>query len=842
MNLALLRLGMRHHRRHRLQTALLLLGVALGVALVVSIDIANTSAEASFRRSTASLSGTVTHEIRSTSATLPDSVYPFLRRHGAPGELAPVVEGIVTVDAIPLRVLGVDPFAMLGQALFAGDAGGLDGLSAFLTQPGAMLMSSETAQRLVARTGDTLLALRNGKHVPLILIAILQPSDEIVEQSLSGTMLCDVATAQELLGQHGRLSRIEATLDPQDVPLLRAMLPAMLTVETAGGRTRAMASMTDSFTLNLTALSLLALLVGVFLIYDTISFSVVQRREQFGVLRTLGVTRSELFQLVLLESAVLGAVGTALGLILGVVLGTGTVHLVTRTISDLYMTLSATESGVAPITLLKGGLLGMAASLFAAILPAREAMRSEAVSTMRRSEGEQRFVRMLPRVAGMGVVLILLGTGVLQLPGSRVDLAFLAVFSMLLGMTLCLPAILAFSVRLLRKGAARLGLFTLSMAALNIRASLSRASVAVAALTLAVAVIVGVNTMIGSFRVTVTQWLSSTLGADVYVSMPFRGAGFDDGLPRTIADEIRSEIGTARIATARTLTMMSTRYGALQLVAVSDDIAPDRPYKWRSAASTTMREDFQAGAVYVSEPFAWRHGIEAKEGQRLNVETPQGTRSFPIAAVYYDYSTDKGAVLLGDSLYRAVWGDSLLSSIAIFLEKGTDAAAYVNKLRQRLGPWGEVEVQSRQGLRGAAMDMFDRTFTVTFALQLLAAVVAFIGVLSSLLAQQLDRRREAGLLRSLGMTAAQLRRLLVVESAVLGAAAALYSLPVGMAMAWLLTHIINIRSFGWSLTLTIDAADLMQPMLVAIGAALLASILPALRFSALRITEAMRTE
>ncbi len=293
-------------------------------------------------------------------------------------------------DKRTLTVLGVDPFAEAPFRSYVPRSGGTVDLSAFLTEPGAALLTRRTARALGVGVGDSLDVVVEGVTRRLRAVALLEPEDEGRARALDGLVLTDISTAQELLGQEGRLSRIDLKLPGGEageawLSRLRPLLPEGAEVVRPRARGNAVEQMTRAFRTNLTALSLLALVVGTFLIYNTMTFSVVQRREQLGRLRAVGITRGELFTLVLGEAAVLGVVGTVAGLLLGVLLGRGLVELVTRTLNDLYFTVSVRGLSLEPSTLAKGLLLGLGATLAAALLPAWEAARSAPAVTLRRS-------------------------------------------------------------------------------------------------------------------------------------------------------------------------------------------------------------------------------------------------------------------------------------------------------------------------------------------------------------------------------------------------------------------------------------------------------------------------
>ena len=382
----LARASLRWLLRHPGQLALAVAGVALGVAVVVSIDLANASAARAFELSTESVTGRATHRLTGGPGGLDEAVFRRLVVDLGVERAAPVVEGYATVDTAEgrrvLRLLGVDPLSEAPFRPWLGCLGGGAGralpgvdLGAFLTRPRAVLLAAETARELGVAPGGELAVELAASRARLTVLGVLEPSDALSRQALADLAVLDVGAAQELLGMEGRLSHVDLILPPGAAGTalaarLRAALPAGVLLAEAGSRQRTAREMTRGFRLNLTGLSLLALLCGLFLIYNAVTFSVVQRRALFGTLRALGVTRRQVFALVLGEAAAVAALGTAAGLALGVLLGRGMVDLVTRTLNDLYFVVSVRELAVAPGSLARGALLGVAATRAAAAVPA----------------------------------------------------------------------------------------------------------------------------------------------------------------------------------------------------------------------------------------------------------------------------------------------------------------------------------------------------------------------------------------------------------------------------------------------------------------------------------------
>ncbi len=855
MSHLLWRSALRNLPRHPWQLGLSLLGVALGVAVVVAIDLANASAVRALTLSTEAVAGRATHQVTGGPRGLPDDVYRRLVLAAGVDAAAPVVEDWVTVlppSSQPphtLHLFGVDPFAEAPFRAYLSAGGGAD-LRAFLTRPGAAVLTAERAGELALAPGDAFTVLAGGRPRRLELIGVLEPADPTAARALANLLLVDVATAQELLGRVGRLDRIDLRLPDGaagDALLarLRRLLPPPAEVAPAAARAARTAAMTRAFRVNLTALSLLALVCGVFLIYNTITFAVVQRRTLLGTLRALGVTRREVLGLVLGEALLLGAAGTAAGLAAGVVLGQGLVRLVTRTINDLYFVLEVRGLELPPWTLAKGAALGLAATLLAALAPAREAAMAPPRAVLTRSFLESAARRALPRATAAGLALLAAGAVLLAVP-APLAVAFVGLLALVLGAALLAPGVTVLLMRALRRPMAAVFGPLGRMAAGGVVATLSRTGVAAAALVVAVAVAVGVGAMIGSFRSTVVRWLGAQLTADLYVAAAGRpGTPLDPALAARAA----ALPGVERVDAIRRAEVASA-LGPLRVMAV--DLAPDgspphgpsrlrTAFALRAGRAGAAWPRVEAGqAVLVSEPLARRTGLGV--GSRLRLRTATGRRDLPVAGVFYDYAYEEGVVLMTLDLYRRLWRDPLLSGVSLHLAPAADAAAVERALRRAAGPTLPLAVTPNRELRRRSLEIFDRTFRITGVLRLLAGLVAFIGVLAALMALQLERQREIAVLRANGLTRGQVWQLVTSQTGLLGLAAGLLSLPLGLALAAIMVYVINRRSFGWTIDLDLTAALVVEPLALAVGAALLAGLYPAWRMARALPAEALREE
>jgi putative ABC transport system permease protein len=841
--------SIRYSLRHPWQFGLSLLGIALGVAVVVSIDLSIDSARRAFVLSNQAVLGAGTHRLRGGPAGIDEKLYVRLRTQLPGLPAAPVVEGWGSGDdGVAMRVLGIDVFA---EAFFrprlrdAAAASG-DVLAALMTKPGAVLVSAATAARLGVGIGDRFRILINGRNRELELVAMLGTDDDLGSAALADVIVTDIATAQELLERIGRLSRVDLRLADGEMGAIEKMLPAGVRVERAGSGTRLAERMTGAFNLNLVMLGLLAVMVGMFLVYNTVTFSVLQRRQLIGALRAAGVTRGQIFTLVLVEAALVALAAVVAGLALGVGLAEQLVGLVSRTINDLYFAVNVRELTVTPVILAKGALLGLGAALAAAAVPAFEATRVAPRAAMARSQVEVRMHRRLPLVSAAGGLALLLALFLVWLPGESPRLGFAALFALVSGCALLAPGATVLLLRILRAPSTRLGGWLGGLALRGVAANLSRTAVAIAALMVALSATVGVGVMVDSFRLSVFNWLDLTMRADMYVGLPeSRGE-------RAIAPAIMARIaavpGVADVSAGRGVSVILERRAvpggdgrALHLVVLRMARGSYAGFQLLEGDASRVWPAFDGGgAVLVSESLARREGLAP--GASVRLQSDRGVRAFPVAAVFRDYGSEQGTIVMARATYDRYWDDDTVSTLGVYADEDVDPAVLGDAVRDAIGGDQQLVVRATGAIKKASMEVFDRTFTITAVLRGLATIIAFVGILSALMALELERAKEIAVLRAQGLTPRQVWQLVQTQTGVMGLIAGVLSIPVGLAMALVLILVINPRSFGWSMDVHVDPAILLQSMALAVAAALIAGIYPAYRMAKISPASALRED
>ncbi|SOJ56830.1 Macrolide export ATP-binding/permease protein MacB [Mycobacterium simulans] len=843
------RTAWRRVRQRPFQYILLILGIALGVAMVVAIDLSNGSAQRALDISAEAITGKATYRVSGgRGGSLDQQVYLDIRKQGYDLS-APVIEGHVLAPKLGnrvMRLMGIDPFA---EPPFRPDLWrqqDLEAVSNFIVRPNGVILSRDVATEYHLALGDSFALQVEGAPTTVTLVGLITPVDAITSQRLRDLILTDIATAQELFHMPGKLSHIDLIIKDQTVAAqIKQGLPSGVRLEAAAAQNNTMKQMMTGFTVNLTAMSLIALLVGTFLIYNTVTFNVVQRRRLFGVLRCIGVTREQLFWLIMTETFVAALLGSGLGLLFGVWLGGGLIGLVTQSINDLYFVVNVREVAVSSESLLKGLAIGIFAALLAALPPAVEAMRSTPASTLRRSALEGKVTTLVPWLWAAGLGVGGFGAVMLCWPGRNLVFGFIGLCAVLIAFALITAPVARFVMLRLAPALGRLFGPLGWMAPRDIVRSLSRTSVAIAALMTAVSVIVGVSLMVGSFRQTFATWLGQTLQTDIYASAPSLTSTRPSGnLPADAARILNEWPGVREAITSRYAAVFAPEWGReVDLTAVSGDISDGkRPYRWIGGDQRTLWKRFLAGeGVMLSEPLVSRQNLRTPPGP-ITLMTESGPRTFPVLAIYSDYTSDQGVVLMDQATYRSHWQDRDVTTMALLLKPGVSVDGLLDQLHAKFAGRKDIVIQSSRSLREAALATFDRSFAVTGALRLVATTIAFIGVLGALMSLALERVHELGVFRAIGMSRRQLWRLVCLEAGLMGGMAGSMALPAGFVLAWILIHIINVRSFGWTMEMQFEFGYFGQAFLVAVVAALAAGVYPAWRSARLSIASAIREE
>jgi putative ABC transport system permease protein len=838
-------------RSHALRALVTLCAVALGVATAYAIDLANATAVDSFSRSVNVIANHVNLQVFGNGEGFDER--SLLRIQTIPGveSANPVVEGELVVGAHHglesgeiVRVEGID-------ATRSGSPPGLleaehssqgFNLHQFLDGDG-IIISRRIAESYHAPAGALLHAYVSARAVALPVMGVIPAKTVAVDSSVAFT---DIATAQKLFDSVGRLERIDLVVDPPQLERVRRAVervaPPGARVLTPKTRLTEIKGMLSSFTLNLAALADVALLVGMYLIYNAVAISVVQRTAQIGTLRALGTRRRSIFATFAAEGAVYGVAGSIVGLALGFALSRFSVQAVEATVSTLYLGAHADNVVFSGWATVKAFALGTGLSTLAAAIPAAAAARVPPAGTMRASGLAERRRDAFTRATALaGVVLIATAYLISRLPAIE-GVAFFGYISGLLaiaGVSCLTPLALAIATIPLRRVGANADAL---IAAAFLRASPRRISVAVASLATAVAMMIAIAVLVGSFRSTIVAWTHDTLSADLYVStLGSPDASLRGGFTQADVVKIRAIPGVAGVDTFRGLDV--TIGGEAAVLGATDlTTLPTRNrfrFLGRPDLAVLARELHGGSTAIVSEPFSTHFGLRA--GDRFTILTPSGPAALRIVAVYNDYSTSGGTFFIDRATFVRLFHDPTYDSMGVYLDRDAQPAAIRSAIERALAP-ERIDINTNRELRSYALAVFDQTFAITNALYLVSIVIAVLGVVSTLFALVLERTTDIALLRYIGSTRSAVRRMVLVQALVVGVLAGVLGIGLGVGLAADLIYVINRQSFGWLIEWRSPGWFYLEAFAAVVIAAIVAAIYPAQVASSIRTGEVLRAE
>jgi putative ABC transport system permease protein len=796
-----------------------LAAIALGVALGFAVQLVNQSAINEFTQAVQALSGTADLQVVGPRAGFDEREYPRLARLDEVAVASPVVE----VDARlagrreSLRVLGLDVFraALVQPDLVATDA--TDSLDTL--RPDAIFLSPAAAEWLRARAGDVL-RFQVGLGETSFRVA------GIVRGAAGRVAFADIAGVQTAFERLGRLSRVELRVRPgADVEALRARisaeLPAGVRVERPEAAVERGASISRSYRVNLNVLALVALFTGGLLVFSTQALAIVRRRAHLALLRTLGVTRRALVAVLLGEGLAVGALGAALGLLAGYALAQAIVRVAGVDLgAGLFRGVepSLGFDGVAAGVFFA---LGVAVAAIGSLVPALDAARAAPAAALKAGDEQRAFERLTPVWPGLAVMAVgAAGTALPPVAGLPV-FGYAAIAALLIGAIMLMPRAAVAFFGLVRTPPVP----ALRLAVAQLRGAPGQSMLSLATIVAAVSLLVSMAIMVASFRASLGAWLDHVLPADLY----FRTTGAGDTGFLGPADQaaVARVPGVRRVEfiRAQNLLLAGDRPPVTLLARPVDPADPARVLP--IVGPVVVPAPGAPPPVWVTEPMADVYGYTPGRV----VELPVGGRAtrFTVAGVWRDYVRTQGAVLIELDRYVALTGDRNANDGAVWLADGADPLAVKEALRRTV-PGGEhLDIAEPGEIRSRSLQAFDRTFAVTYALELVALVIGLTGLSSSFGALVLARRREFGMLRHVGMTRRQIGAMLATEGMLVSALGLAVGLAAGFVISLVLIHVVNRQSFHWTMELAVPWLPL-----AAFGATLLAAASLTALFSARR--------
>jgi putative ABC transport system permease protein len=852
---ALLRfVSFRHLFDGPLRTALTVMGVAVGVATLVGISSINRSVMNAFRSTIDTVAGKADVSVAGTATGFPEELLEQARATKGVQHAAGTLTVVAPVKDSPgesLYVMGID---FLDDGYFRSyegvdrDVGKLNDDLEFLNSTDRMLVSERFAKAKGLTTGSTFQLITRDGVKDFVVHGLLKETGPVTAFGGSVAVMF-FASAQEAFGRGRVFDRIDVKVDPSMgwepvVRDLRASFGAGYEIDRPDSRGASVETMVRSFQLGLNLGSGVALLVGVFLVYNTVSISVLQRRREIGTLRALGTTKASIRALFGLEAVLLGTIGSAIGVPFGLVVGRGAISWVSDTVSQIYVRVNPQDVELGVTEVASGFALGVLGSLFAALRPAFIASGVQPVEALRRDVAVGAGavqVRSWPTWTGVALLGLAWPATWIPPPVENFPIGgYISIFFILMGATLLSPLLLRYlNVPLAGPGQALWGISG-RLAADNFARAPVRTAVPVSALSVGVAMSITIAAFVGSFQRSAEDWIRQSIPADLFVTSSAKVAGVQNQpMAASVGDELERFEHVNAVDRVR---VYPTDVLGLRLFVIS--LIPE-VYERRGKPTVLegrlpSPEDRAKDIITISENFARRRNLTV--GSTFPITTPTGVHTWTVGAVIVDYTSDQGTIIMERQHFVRQFRDDQVDSYHVYVDDPTKIELVRQRITERFGRLFDLYVLSNGELRDEAMNLVGSAFKVTWAMEVVAVLLALLGIINTLLAAVLDRTREIGLLRAIGADRGHVLKLFAAEASFIGLTGGVMGVGVGAVVGYVLTKIVGVQATGWNFPYLFPLATAAQMLAIAIVASTLAGLYPARRAARLDVVEALAYE
>jgi putative ABC transport system permease protein len=809
---------LRNIRSEKFLTLLAIIGIALGVGLFVGVKAASDKAASSFESDIRGVAPRTGFEVVDTSGIdFNEQIYRKIRE--TDDRSYPVLQVDAYLPDLKQTIIlnGIDVIRSAGFLENSGMSGarGPD-MENLFTNLGGIILSREFAERFSLKKGDTFRALvydgrYNLKVVDTIDLKTL-PAD---------TVFMDLGNFQEYFHKTGLLSRIDISADEHQAGRIEKILPPGLVIEKKMTIMENRKSLLKSFRFNLQFISLIAILVGIFLLYNTVFISVVKRRTEIGILRSLGMDKRTVIGIFLFQGLILGLAGSLLGIVLGQIAAYFAVTAVAKTISTMYGAVSIFDYLLSSKDAATALFLGVTVSLIASVVPAFESSRIRPNESAREGSFEGKYGRYMKHFFLAGLFLIALGGIIsfidyLYAPFNFPFLAYAGILLIIAGFASTAPLYLSLSMKGIRRASSRFFGSTGKLSAGDISGNIYRFSVALMSVAISSALIIAFLLLIFSFRSSLKEWIQKNIAADIYIKPASCMSNFCFyPLSNSLVTKVEGYSGVAAVDKFRTLYI---DFMGKKIVAGFGDTEVQRKY----ARARDYGNGRQTG---ISSYLAMKYHL--RKGDTVELPTPQGNIPFKIRNVFSSYSTTSGFIYLDRKYLKEYWGLDDATQLGVYVKKGTDVDGIVRGLREELQPRYSVEIMNNEQLRDSVLAIFNKTFAITYAIELISIIVSMIGVITTLLTLVLEKKRDISIIRYLGGSWSQIQRVLILSAGTIGLTGILLGMIMGPLMSIILIEVVNKISFGWEIHLRVPVLYLSAVILLLFLTTLSAGLIPA---------------
>lgn len=847
------RVSARHFAEHRLRTAFTAGGIALGVAAIVAIRLVNDSASRAFESAIERVAGKSVLQISNGTGGVPEELLDEVKAVPGVKVAAPSVQGFLPISDLHgerIYVFGVDLVADDELRDYDSPEASVEDPLVFLAQPDSVAVTTEFLRRNGLAEGDTIRVKGAGGDATLTIRGALDVRTGLATLFAGRLAVMDVFAAQRLFGLDRRFTQIDVGLEAGrpvvDVEReLGRRVGGRGVVERPERRGETLERLIAGNRQVFTFAGVMAVIVGLYLILNTMVIAVAERRREIGILRSTGMRRREVLSWIVVEALVLGSLGSLAGVPLGYVLARGMAGSYTASISSRFLPVPPGQVTLDAEALLWGVGLGVVASLVAALAPAREAVRMQPLEALRPTAGDGAATYVRSAIVGLACLAVAAVSWLAPESARLGDDATSIVtqLSLLLGLSFLAPT----SVRVLALGIGRT--LDLSAAPLSVLASrsllahLRTIAVTTSALLVSLSVALTMAGLITSLESTVDRVLDNEFsGMDVAIGSATGMTSNDWApLPASLADDIAAMPQVERVGVDNWVNISHEGFPT-HLVAREMDV-----YRYGIRKLDLIDGTLDAAlaalehgeGVVVSQVFAHRYG--KRLGDRVRLLTPSGEVSLPVVGINFDL-TDLGIVVIERGLYGRLWGDDRVSFITPLLKPGTDRALFIDEVRRRWGDLHGLFVFTPERIRAENDEVVRTSVAAAYPMIGIMITIALLGLVNSLAASVLDRRRELGVLRAVGATRRHVTRLVVAEAAIVGLAGGIFGVIGGSMLGYVTTWSIYRSVFGFSVVFRYPVAAALFAFGASVALSAVAGYLPSRAASSLNVAEALEYE
>ncbi len=845
----------------KVHTLMTVIGICLGVAAIVSIGIVNKSVLRSFEDSINRVTGRAALQVTGAASGFPEGMIDLVQKVPGVEYAVPVIDTqgiLVGAKEQSLMILGVDVLqdGNIRDYKLSDENADIPDPLLFLARPDSILLTRELANR-EGITIDQEIKVETVRGIRTFRVRGLLNPEGPANVASGNIAIMDYPAAQMAFGKEGRIDRIDVSLlRGESLETVRdrieKALPGGYSVVTPEGRTRQVELLVSRFQKNINLISFIAVFVGMYLIYNAVSISVVQRRKEIGILRALGTTRRQIISLFLAETVAMAIIGSAVGVGVGILFAKSAIGAVGQTVSELYVRTSISEITISWPNLVVGFVAGILASLAAALFPALASARITPVSAIRSVPYSEEGFLTGSRLKIASACLIALAALQLGLYKAfetsqyfhTTPVMFSATICFLLGVSLATPAVLQWFLVFFRRAVSpRVGAAG-RLAGLNLQKNIVRNAVAAAAIFFGISVFVSSAGIIYSTKQSVLEWIDSYVRGDIIVTSghPIASTGAQNiPMPVDMWKEIETVPG---VLSADPFRKIYIDYKGRRILLLTLDV--DRrmlysPFKVVQGKREDMvrllpKQDY----IAVNEAIASQEHL--KPGDTMVLPTPEGPIPFKVAVVNVDYSSDSGSILMDMHTYHRYWKEYLADSFSIRVKSKADVLAVRDEIAKRFGNDRKLFVLPSREFKNEIRKIIDQGFAVNRAVNIITMLIACLGIIITLLASVLERTREIGILRSIGMLRSQVSRVVVIESMLLGIIGGALGTGAGMVIGWMSLEGFLKGDYGASMQYHVDYSSLFWALGLSTLLAALAGVYPARRAAKTNITEALSYE